>query len=68
MLDLVGVPEIADLLGTSRRTAFRYTRRGDFPEPAAQVRSKRLWQRPDVEKWARATLPLATDPRRKADE
>jgi predicted DNA-binding transcriptional regulator AlpA len=67
VLDLLGVPEIADLLGVSRRTAWRYVERPHFPEPAAQVSGKRLWQRRAVEKWANKTLPLPFDPRQKAD-
>jgi predicted DNA-binding transcriptional regulator AlpA len=66
MLDLVGVPEIADMLGASRRTAWRYIERDDFPEPVAQVTAKRLWKRRDVERWAKRTLPLTFDPRRRA--
>lgn len=64
MLDLVGVPEIAEMLGASRRTAWRYVERDDFPEPVAKVTAKRLWKRQAVEKWAKRTLPLAKDPRR----
>jgi predicted DNA-binding transcriptional regulator AlpA len=67
MLELVGAPEIARMLGVSRRTAWRYIRRGDFPKPAARVDARDLWKRSAVEKWAVKTLPLATDPRRKPD-
>jgi predicted DNA-binding transcriptional regulator AlpA len=58
VLDLLGPPEIADALGVSRRTAWRYLERPDFPEPVAQVTSKRLWLREDVEAWAERTLPI----------
>ena len=64
-LDLVGVPEIAEMLGVSRPSVWRYLRRDDFPEPEAQVRGKRLWKRAAVERWARRTLPLKFDPRSK---
>jgi predicted DNA-binding transcriptional regulator AlpA len=67
VLDLLGPPEIADALGVSRRTAWRYIDRPDFPEPAAQVSGKRLWKRRDVERWSKRTLPLPKDPRRKAE-
>jgi predicted DNA-binding transcriptional regulator AlpA len=63
-LDLVGVPEIAEMLGVSRPTVWRYLRR-DFPEPDAQVSGKRLWRRVTVERWAKKTLPLKFDPRTK---
>jgi predicted DNA-binding transcriptional regulator AlpA len=64
-LDLVGVPEIADMLGVSRPSVWRYVRRDDFPEPDAQVSGKRLWKRAAVERWAKRTLPLKFDPRSK---
>jgi predicted DNA-binding transcriptional regulator AlpA len=62
-LDLVGVPEIAEMLGVSRPSVWRYVRRDDFPEPDAQVSGKRLWKRVTVERWAKKTLPLKFDPR-----
>jgi predicted DNA-binding transcriptional regulator AlpA len=62
-LDLVGVPEIAELLGVSRPSVWRYVRREDFPKPDAQVSGKRLWRRSTVERWAKKTLPLKFDPR-----
>jgi predicted DNA-binding transcriptional regulator AlpA len=62
-LDLVGVPEIAEMLGVSRPSVWRYLRRADFPEPDAQVSGKRLWKRTTVERWAKRTLPLKFDPR-----
>jgi predicted DNA-binding transcriptional regulator AlpA len=62
-LDLVGVPEIAEMLGVTRRTAWRYVRRADFPEPMVTLRGKRMWKRSAVVGWAKRTLPLPTDPR-----
>jgi predicted DNA-binding transcriptional regulator AlpA len=64
-LDLVGVPEIAEMLGVSRPSVWRYLRRDDFPEPEAQVSGKRLWKRAAVQGWAKRTLPLKFDPRSK---
>jgi predicted DNA-binding transcriptional regulator AlpA len=64
-LDLVGVPEIAEMLGVSRPSVWRYVRRDDFPEPDARVSGKRLWKRVTVERWAKKTLPLKFDPRSK---
>jgi predicted DNA-binding transcriptional regulator AlpA len=64
-LDLVGVPEIAEMLGASRPSVWRYVRRADFPEPDAQVSGKRLWRRTAVARWAKKTLPLKFDPRDK---
>jgi predicted DNA-binding transcriptional regulator AlpA len=68
VLDLVGVPEIAEMLNASRRTAWRYVERDDFPEPAAKVSGKRLWKRRDIERWAKRTLPLPKDPRRRKSD
>jgi predicted DNA-binding transcriptional regulator AlpA len=68
-LDLVGPPEIAEIVGGSKRSVWRYIAREDFPEPVAEVRGKRLWKRADVERWTKRTLP-GTDllgPRRKSD-
>ena len=64
-LDLVGVPEIAEMLGVSRPSVWRYVRRNDFPQPEAQVSGKRLWKRVTVQRWAKRTLPLKFDPRSK---
>jgi predicted DNA-binding transcriptional regulator AlpA len=63
-IDLVGAPEIAELLGVSRPSVWRYVRRDDFPEPELQVQGKRLWRRTAVERWAKKTLPLKFDSRR----
>jgi predicted DNA-binding transcriptional regulator AlpA len=65
-LDLVGVPEIAEMLDVSRPSVWRYVRRNDFPEPDAQVSGKRLWKRTAVARWAKKTLPLKFDPRAKS--
>jgi predicted DNA-binding transcriptional regulator AlpA len=62
-LDLVGVPEIAEMLGVTRRTAWRYVQRADFPKPVVALRGKRMWKRAAVLRWAKRTLPLRTDPR-----
>jgi predicted DNA-binding transcriptional regulator AlpA len=64
-LDLVGVPEIAEMLKVSRRTAWGYVDRDDFPEPEATVSRKRLWRRVAIQRWAKKTLPLKFDPRTK---
>ena len=53
-LKLVGLAEVAEVLGVSRRTAARYTRRSDFPEPVARLRAGPVWQEDDVLAWARS--------------
>lgn len=53
---LVGVHEIANLLGVSRQRVDEITRtHADFPEPEAVLASGRVWKREDVEAWARRT-------------
>lgn len=56
--DLVGVAEIAELLAVARNSAWRYTRRPDFPEPIARPASGPIWRRVDIEAWAAENLPL----------
>jgi predicted DNA-binding transcriptional regulator AlpA len=53
---LVGVHEIAEMLDVSRQRVDQLTARDDFPPPAAILHAgRRIWNRPDVEAWARAT-------------
>jgi predicted DNA-binding transcriptional regulator AlpA len=54
---LLGLNEVATLLGRSKPTAARYTHRPDFPEPLHLLRG-RLWLRTEVETWAKKNLPL----------
>jgi predicted DNA-binding transcriptional regulator AlpA len=56
--DMVGVSELAELLGVTKRTAIRYSQRPDFPAPLARLAAGPVWKRADVEKWAKMTLPL----------
>jgi predicted DNA-binding transcriptional regulator AlpA len=60
-LDLVDVPRIAEMLGVSRPTIWRYVRRPDFPEPEARVGNKRLWKPRDIERWRQANPPSKYD-------
>jgi predicted DNA-binding transcriptional regulator AlpA len=56
-LKLVGLAEVAEVLGVSKRTAARYTMRADFPEPLARLRAGPVWQEEDVLAWARSEPP-----------
>jgi SAM-dependent methyltransferase len=51
--DLVGVSEAAAILGWDRRRVATYVRRGSFPPPVAELAGGRVWDRRDVESFAR---------------
>jgi predicted DNA-binding transcriptional regulator AlpA len=51
--NLVGVAEIADLLGVSRQRVDQLAERDDFPNPAAVLAAGRIWKRADIEAWGR---------------
>lgn len=51
--ELLGLAEVAQLLGTTRRNAIRWTQGQGFPEPIARLRATPVWERADVEQWAR---------------
>jgi predicted DNA-binding transcriptional regulator AlpA len=53
---LIGVAEIAEMLGITRQGVDRLTRtRSDFPAPAAVPTAGRIWEREAVEQRARET-------------
>jgi prophage regulatory protein len=53
-LDLVGLTEIAEMLGLSRQRVDQIVRaEGTFPEPVAVITAGRIWKRSDVLRWAR---------------
>lgn len=54
--ELIGVTEIATYLGKKKQNvAQHYTRRDDFPRPAAELPTGRYWRRGDVERWVRSS-------------
>jgi predicted DNA-binding transcriptional regulator AlpA len=58
--DLVGVADIAERCGVAKNSAWRWSRRPDFPEPIGRVSGRvPVWRWADVERWAKANLPLA---------
>lgn len=53
-LDLVGVAEIAEMLGVTRQRVHAITKtHADFPPPVAKLSAGRIWLRQDVERWNR---------------
>ncbi len=55
MHHLVGLAEIAAMLGVSRGRADQLVRQAGFPAPDAVLTAGRIWKREDVEAWARET-------------
>lgn len=52
-MDLVGVAEIADMLGVSKQVVANWrTRKGSFPDPAVTLRSGPVWARDAIIDWA----------------
>jgi predicted DNA-binding transcriptional regulator AlpA len=55
-LDLVGVTEIAAMLGVSRQRVDQLLKtHADFPTPVAELVGGRIWLRSEIEAWARRT-------------
>ena len=51
--DLLGLSELADLLGVTRQTITNWrSRRKDFPPPVAELKSGPIWTRLGIAKWA----------------
>lgn len=56
MEDIVGVKEVAQMLGISRqRVNVIVQSHPDFPEPIAKLAAGRVWQRRDIVEWAKKT-------------
>jgi predicted DNA-binding transcriptional regulator AlpA len=57
--DLVGLGDIAERYGVQKNSAWRWSRRDDFPAPAARISNRiPVWRRVDVDRWAKKNLPL----------
>ena len=54
--DLVGVQEIAEMIGVTRQRIHAISRtHEDFPKPVAELAAGRIWTRKEIEEWARRT-------------
>jgi predicted DNA-binding transcriptional regulator AlpA len=51
---LVGIKEVADMLGVSRTRADQLSRRPNFPEPKIRHARVRLWEDTDIKVWMEA--------------
>ncbi|QCX28092.1 helix-turn-helix domain-containing protein [Nocardioides jishulii] len=52
--NLVGVAEVADMLAVSRQRVHQLAAAEGFPEPVAVLKAGKIWERADVEGWARS--------------
>ena len=50
---LVGLTEIARMLGVSRQRAHQLAQTAGFPRPAVELSSGRVWETAAVEAWIR---------------
>lgn len=48
---LVGIKEVAEMLGVSRTRADQLSRRPNFPEPKVRHARVRLWEDEEVQTW-----------------
>jgi predicted DNA-binding transcriptional regulator AlpA len=54
-MDLMGLAEIAELLGVSVQRVHQLAATEAFPGPVAELAAGRVWKRADIVKWAKAT-------------
>ncbi|WP_239341496.1 AlpA family transcriptional regulator [Frankia sp. CiP3] len=52
-MTLVGIHELAEMMGVSRTRADQLSRRESFPEPAVHHARVRLWDEAEVREWIR---------------
>lgn len=51
-MELVGIAEIAELLGLSRQRVHVIIRtKSDFPKPVAELSAGKIWMKRDVDAW-----------------
>jgi predicted DNA-binding transcriptional regulator AlpA len=55
--DLAGVVKLAEMLGVTRSSIYRYIARDDFPVPIVALKRSRAWSWKEVAEWAKRTLP-----------
>jgi prophage regulatory protein len=63
-LDVVGIQEIADMLGVSKQRVSQIIQtRPDFPAPDAEITIGRIWLRSAIDRWMRTYNPRPGRPR-----
>lgn len=50
-LRLVGVPDVAKMLGVSPQYVYRLARRPDWPTPVGTLGRQSIWNATDIEAW-----------------
>lgn len=53
-LDVLGLSEVADLLGVSRKVASVRLSRGHIPQPDARLACGPIWRRSTIDRWMAA--------------
>lgn len=53
-MDLVGLTEIAAMLGVSVQRVDQLAATEGFPKPLGEISAGRIWKRQAIEKWAKA--------------
>lgn len=51
-MELVGVAEVAEMLGVTRQRVHQLVAGPGFPEPVARLSAGLIWLRSDVQRWA----------------
>jgi predicted DNA-binding transcriptional regulator AlpA len=52
---LVGVAEVAEMLGVSRQRVTQLAKTASFPRPTVQLAAGPVWESAEIEQWARET-------------
>ena len=65
--ELLGIAEIAAAFGVERNSAWRWSRRPEFPEPVARLSAGPVYRRGDVERWHREGRPRPGRPPRASE-
>lgn len=62
MPKIVGVAEMAEMLGLTKQRVQQLTQRSDFPEPVYRMTAGNFWLLTDFEEWARRVGRPLTKP------
>jgi len=53
-LDIVGLAEVAEMLGWDKRKLATYIKRGVFPEPCIRLKSTPIWHRKVINEYLKS--------------